>query len=33
MKISHDIRSEAQKEGLEKMAEKYKEKGKIYIDK
>ena len=33
MKISHDIRSEAQKEGLEKMAEKYKEKGKLYIDK
>ena len=33
MKISHDIRSEAQKEGLKKMAEKYKEKGKIYIDK
>jgi len=33
MKISHDIRSEAQKEGLEKMAEKYKEKGKIYIEK
>ena len=33
MKISHDIRSEAQKEGLEKMAKKYKEKGKIYIDK
>ena len=31
MKISHDIRSEAQKEGLEKMAEKYKEKGKLYI--
>ena len=33
MRISHDIRGEAQKEGFEKMAKKFKEKGNIYIDK
>ncbi len=32
MRISHDIRGEAQKEGFEKMAKKFKEKGNIYID-
>jgi phosphomethylpyrimidine synthase len=31
MKISHDIRNEAQKEGLTKMAEKFKKKKEIYI--
>lgn len=31
MRISHDIRSEAQKEGYEKMSKKYKEKKEIYI--
>ena len=31
MKISHDIRAEAQKEGMEKMAQKYREGGDLYM--
>ncbi|WP_040324920.1 phosphomethylpyrimidine synthase ThiC [Aurantimonas manganoxydans] len=31
MKISHDIRAEAQKEGMEKMAQKYREGGGLYM--
>ncbi|MBN8292060.1 phosphomethylpyrimidine synthase ThiC [Rhodobacter sp. NTK016B] len=31
MRISHDIRAEAQKEGMEKMAEKFREGGDLYI--
>ena len=31
MKISHDIRAEAQKEGMAKMAEKYREGGSLYM--
>ncbi|APX89003.1 phosphomethylpyrimidine synthase ThiC [Brevirhabdus pacifica] len=31
MRISHDIRAEAQKEGMEKMAEKYREGGDLYM--
>ncbi len=31
MRISHDIRAEAQKEGMEAMAEKYREKGDLYL--
>ncbi|RFC64574.1 phosphomethylpyrimidine synthase ThiC [Fulvimarina endophytica] len=31
MRISHDIRAEAQKEGMEKMAEKYREGGNLYM--
>jgi phosphomethylpyrimidine synthase len=31
MKISHDIRAEAQKTGLEQMAEKFREKGELYL--
>ncbi|EAU42251.1 thiamine biosynthesis protein ThiC [Fulvimarina pelagi HTCC2506] len=31
MRISHDIRSEAQKEGMEKMAQKYREGGDLYM--
>ena len=31
MRISHDIRAEAQKEGMETMASKYREQGELYI--
>ena len=31
MRISHDIRAEAQKDGLERMAEKFREGGELYI--
>ncbi|MCP1200230.1 phosphomethylpyrimidine synthase ThiC [Notoacmeibacter sp. MSK16QG-6] len=31
MRISHDIRAEAQKEGMEKMAEKYRQGGDLYM--
>lgn len=31
MRISHDIRAEAQKEGMEKMAEKFREGGELYL--
>ncbi|MBA4782508.1 MAG: phosphomethylpyrimidine synthase ThiC [Rhizobiales bacterium] len=31
MRISHDIRAEAQKEGMEKMAEKFRESGELYL--
>ena len=31
MRISHDIRAEAQKEGMEKMAEKFRERGELYM--
>ncbi|SNY93142.1 hydroxymethylpyrimidine synthase [Cohaesibacter sp. ES.047] len=31
MRISHDIRAEAQKEGMEKMAEKFRETGELYM--
>jgi phosphomethylpyrimidine synthase len=31
MKISHDIRAEAQKEGMAAMAEKYREGGDLYL--
>ncbi|MEO1140119.1 MAG: phosphomethylpyrimidine synthase ThiC [Pseudomonadota bacterium] len=31
MRISHDIRTEAQKEGMEAMAEKFREGGKLYV--
>ncbi|QFT61135.1 Phosphomethylpyrimidine synthase (plasmid) [Sulfitobacter sp. THAF37] len=31
MRISHDIRAEAQKDGMERMAEKFREGGKLYI--
>ncbi|WP_334192309.1 phosphomethylpyrimidine synthase ThiC [Pararhodobacter sp.] len=33
MRISHDIRSEAQKEGMAAMAEKFREKGEVYLPK
>ncbi|TDK51258.1 phosphomethylpyrimidine synthase ThiC [Antarcticimicrobium luteum] len=33
MRISHDIRAEAQKEGMAKMAEKFREGGEIYLPK
>ena len=31
MRISHDIRAEAQKEGMAAMAEKFREKGEVYL--
>ena len=31
MKISHDIRAEAQKEGMQAMAQKYREGGDLYM--
>ncbi len=31
MKISHDIRAEARASGMEKMAEKYREGGNLYM--
>jgi phosphomethylpyrimidine synthase len=31
MRISHDIRAEAQKEGMEKMAAKFREGGELYL--
>jgi phosphomethylpyrimidine synthase len=31
MRISHDIRAEAQKEGMEAMAAKFREQGEIYL--
>ncbi len=31
MRISHDIRSEAQKEGMAAMAEKFRERGEVYL--
>jgi len=31
MKISHDIRAEAQKEGMEAMAAKFREGGDLYV--
>jgi phosphomethylpyrimidine synthase len=31
MRISHDIRSEAQKEGMEAMAAKFREGGELYV--
>jgi phosphomethylpyrimidine synthase len=31
MRISHDIRAEAQKEGLEAMAARFKEGGELYM--
>jgi phosphomethylpyrimidine synthase len=31
MRISHDIRAEAQKEGLAAMAEKFREGGELYL--
>ncbi|HVJ41437.1 MAG TPA: phosphomethylpyrimidine synthase ThiC [Dongiaceae bacterium] len=31
MQISHDIRSQAQKQGMQEMAEKFREKGEIYV--
>ncbi len=31
MRISHDIRTEAQKEGMEAMARKFRERGKLYV--
>ena len=31
MKISHDIRADAQRDGMERMAEKFREGGNLYI--
>ncbi|MEM8878004.1 MAG: phosphomethylpyrimidine synthase ThiC [Pseudomonadota bacterium] len=31
MRISHDIRAEARKEGMDEMAEKYRERGELYV--
>ena len=31
MRISHDIRAEAQKEGMEAMAAKFREGGELYV--
>jgi phosphomethylpyrimidine synthase len=31
MRISHDIRAEAQKEGMAAMAEKFRDRGDIYL--